>query len=579
VGSSNLSHVGLETGVEWNYRVITGRDEQGFAEVLDAFERLFQHPSTVALSEDWVRAYEKRRKRPAPHVVPAEPDVPSAPSPHIIQEQALEALRQTRQAGNRAGLVVLATGLGKTWLSAFDSVKFSRVLFIAHREEILDQSMRTFRRIRTESRLGRFDGKVKDAEADVLFASIQTLSRLANLRQFAGDAFDYIIMDEFHHAAAQTYRRVIDHFDPDFFLGLTATPERTDGGDLLALCDENLVCRCDIPVGIEEGLLCPFHYFGVPDDVDYSNIPWRSNRFDEEALTNHLATHARAQNALEQYRSRGGERTLAFCCSQRHANFMHDFFHNAGVASAAVHSGDGSDPRAASLKRLEDGELEVVFSVDMFNEGVDLPNVDTILMLRPTESKILWLQQFGRGLRQPEGVDKTLKVIDYIGNHRVFLNKPEALLHALFAMGPGLDPVREQLRIVHSGPAELPPGCEVTYETEAINILQGLFPVSDAPGEVSTRRSGRSMVSVPLRQRRTMQVTTPARWDWATAAGYISSMPWAISVASRKPSWRSTPVAFCRCSTAHRWPRATRWCYCWRFCDVTPCLGTSPSRN
>lgn len=479
VGSSNLSKTGLTNGIEWNYRVVTGRDVSGFGQVLDAFELLFGHPSTRPLTREWVDRYEGRRRRPTVHLVPEEVPV-APPAPHNIQLEALAALQATRAAGNQAGLVVLATGLGKTWLSAFDSQDFERVLFVAHREEILDQAMGTFRRIRPSTHLGQYTGKSKDAAADVLFASVQTLSKAAHLRQFAADHFDYIVMDEFHHAAAQTYRRLIDHFQPQFLLGLTATPERTDGGDLLSLCDENLVYRSDIPAGIEQGLLCPFHYFGVPDDVDYTNIPWRSTRFDDEQLTLALATQARAENALDQYRRRGGNRTLAFCCSQRHADFMSQYFVDAGVRAVAVHSGDGSAPRAASLQRLREGEIDVIFSVDMFNEGVDLPDVDTILMLRPTESKILWLQQFGRGLRQPPDADKTLKVIDYIGNHRSFLGKPEALLRALFQMGPGLGPVRASFTRVASGTAELPPGCEITYETEAIDLLQQLFGAAES---------------------------------------------------------------------------------------------------
>jgi len=220
------------------------------------------------------------------------------PEPRAIQQQALRQLEATRQAGNRAGLVVLATGLGKTWLSAFDSIGYHRVLFIAHRDEILDQALGTFRRIRPDAHLGKYTGTDKDRDADILFASFQTLSRRPHLRQFPRDHFHYVVMDEFHHAAATTYRRLLDYFDPRFLLGLTATPERTDGGDLLALCQENLVFRCDIAVGIEEGLLCPFHYFGVPDEVDYTNIPWRSRRF--AALTGTRVTCCSASGYLRQ---------------------------------------------------------------------------------------------------------------------------------------------------------------------------------------------------------------------------------------------------------------------------------------
>ena len=240
----------------------------------------------------------------------------------------LQALSETRRAGNAAGLVVLATGLGKTWLAAFDSNDdaFHKVLFVAHREEILSQAMNTFRRIRPTASLGRYTGEEKQPDADVLFASIQTLGRRNHLQQFESTQFDYIVVDEFHHAAARSYRGLIEYFAPKFLLGLTATPERMDGGDLLALCQENLVYRRDVVDGINAGLLCPFQYFGVPDNVDYSNIPWRSSRFDEEALTQAVATQTRAENALQQYRDRAGSRTLGFCCSQRHADFMADYF-------------------------------------------------------------------------------------------------------------------------------------------------------------------------------------------------------------------------------------------------------------
>jgi superfamily II DNA or RNA helicase len=281
-------------------------------------------------------------------------------------------------------------------------------------------------------------------------------------------------VDGFHHAAAQTYRRLIGYFEPRFLLGLTATPERTDGGDLLGLCGNNLVYRCDVPEGIRRGLLSPFSYFGVPDIVDYQNIPWRSNRFDEEALTRSVATQARAENALDQHRRLAGSRTIGFCVSQRHADFMAEYFRDAGLRAVAVHSGPTSAPRAHSLEQLEAGELDVVFAVDMFNEGVDLPQVDTILMLRPTESRILWLQQFGRGLRQRAG--KVLRVIDYIGNHRVFLTKTRAL----FSLGSGDREVAFALDQLERGTMELPPGCSVTYELEATEILRALLRAAPA---------------------------------------------------------------------------------------------------
>ena len=475
IGSSNLTRAALERGVEWNSRLTKLGEPRAVASLEAEFEKLFCAPRTVKLTEAWIEEYRGRRRvatrMPEPVEVDQELEKPAAPpKPHGIQKEALQALEKTRMEGNGAGLVVLATGLGKTWLSAFDSVKFKRVLFVAHREEILRQARATFRRIRPEANMGFYTGGEKVAEADVLFASVQTLGRARHLERFAEDTFDYIIVDEFHHAAASTYRRLIDYFEPKFLLGLTATPERTDGADLLALCGENLVYRCDLVDGINQELLSPFKYFGIPDDVDFSNIPWRSGRFDPEALEVAVTTQKRAENAYEQWQKRGGTRTLAFCVSKRHADFMAAFFKSRAVKCAAVHSGPTAEPRAESLERLEAGELELVFSVDMFNEGVDVPHIDTVMMLRPTESRILWLQQFGRGLRIAEG--KThLNVIDYIGNHRTFLQPPMILL-TNGGNRPG--ELLMALERLERGELELPAGCSVTYDLEALNILKSL---------------------------------------------------------------------------------------------------------
>ncbi|MDP7069265.1 MAG: DEAD/DEAH box helicase, partial [Candidatus Peribacteraceae bacterium] len=346
------------------------------------------------------------------------------------------------------------------------------------------QAMNTFRIIQPEAHLGKYTGLERSISAELVFASVQTLSRKEHLENFETNEFDYIIIDEFHHAAARTYRKIIDYFEPKFLLGLTATPERTDGGDLLGLCGENLVYSCDMSRGIELGLLSPFHYFGVPDEVDYTNIPWRSTRFDPKALENALATQARAENALEQWREKGGpeSRTLAFCCSMSHADYMADYFTKAGVRSVAVHSGAQSSPRASSIEKLKKGDLDVVFAVDIFNEGVDIPNIDTILMLRPTESRILWLQQFGRGLRKFENKPR-LNVVDYIGNHRVFLNKPVALL----GLSGNHREIQQALEQLENEEYELPPGCNVTYDLTSIDILRGLLRIPNSEGALSLR--------------------------------------------------------------------------------------------
>ncbi|MBK9668331.1 MAG: DEAD/DEAH box helicase family protein [Gammaproteobacteria bacterium] len=474
IGSSNLTRHALERGLEWNQRIDGNLNVAPLRDVAGEFERLFRHPKTRFLTSDWIDRYAETRlvKHPdtSTGVDPEQEPAPEVPTPHGIQTDALAALKQTRLDGNRAGLVVMATGLGKTWLSAFDSESFKRVLFVAHREEILNQAMRTFRRIRPDTNFGLYGGGTYDRDSEVLFASVQTLSRATHLRQFEPDRFDYIVLDEFHHAAAATYRRLIDYFEPAFLLGLTATPERSDGGDLLALCGENLVYRCDLVDGIQRELLSPFRYYGVRDEVEFANIPWRNGRFDPALLEHAVATETRAANAYEQWTRRGQSRTLAFCVSMRHADFMEKFFRDRGVRAVAVHSGPRSAPRTQSLEQLESGELQIIFAVDMFNEGVDLPAIDTVLMLRPTESKILWLQQFGRGLRKAD--DKPhLSVIDYIGNHRTFLQVPMILLP-----GAGTRPgeVRMALRRLERGELELPPGCSVEYDLEALDILKQL---------------------------------------------------------------------------------------------------------
>lgn len=477
VGSSNLSGSALLDGVEWNYRVSSSRDFSGWQQVKDAFEALFLHPNAQALAHKWLSEYRVRRVQPQriteqiPTDHPIDPPAIS-PAANQVQKEALQALEATRAMGNRAGLVVMATGLGKTWLAAFDTDRplFRTILFVAHREEILNQALATFRRIRPTTSIGLFNGTLKAQGADILFASIQSLSRRQHLERFARDAFDYIVIDEFHHADAATYRRLINYFEPKFLLGLTATPERTDGGNLLGLCGENLVFRCGVPRGIELELLCPYDYFGVPDDVDYRNLPWRNNRFSEEELTTAVATETRANNVIEQWKKRGGERTIGFCVSRRHADYMRAWFTRHGVACASVHSGPSSDHRALSLERLNRGELRVVFAVDMFNEGVDVPAIDTVMMLRPTESAIVWLQQFGRGLRR-HGT-KRLRVIDYIGNHRSFLLK----VRTLFELDRSSDSaIRTALELVQRDNMVLPAGCSVTYELEAVNILRALL--------------------------------------------------------------------------------------------------------
>jgi superfamily II DNA or RNA helicase/diadenosine tetraphosphate (Ap4A) HIT family hydrolase/HKD family nuclease len=464
VGSNNLSASGIAGGIEW----AVGADQA--AHLLAAYERLWTDPRSRPLTHDLLADY-RRNWRPSTHTAGVVPEpLATPPAPRPVQQEALTALEQTRLERFRRGLVVMATGLGKTWLAAFDTARpqFRRVPFVAHREEILRQSLNVFRRVRPDADLGLYYGGEKHPDAGVLFASVQTLA--GDLHRFPPDRFDYVVVDEFHHAAARSYRRLIDHFQPEFLLGLTATPNRMDGADLLALCSDNLVYECPLTEGIERGDLSPFRYFGIADDIDYAPIPWRGGRFDPAALTEAVETQGRAQHALDTWRDKDGGRTLAFCVTVSHADFTAEFFRRHGIAAAAVHSGPTSAPRARSVEQLREGELQVICTVDVFNEGLDVPEVDTVLMLRPTESPVVFLQQLGRGLRRGDGKD-ALTVIDFIGNHRSFLIKPRTLL----ALGTGHEAgTAKVLQAMRTGDFGLPPGCSANYDVELVNILRGL---------------------------------------------------------------------------------------------------------
>ena len=472
VGSSNLSWSGIRSGVEWNL----GVDHVG--PLVESFERLWSDPRCVPVEARWVAEYRMRRPpESVPRTPPPEADIhiepPSQPvNPWPVQEEALRALEQTRIQGFRRGLVVLATGLGKTLLAAFDSNRpdFRRVLFIAHREEILRQSRDAFRRVRPDGRFGFFLGADKDAEADVLFASIQTLQR--NLDRFESDRFDYVVVDEFHHAAAPTYRRAIESFRPKFLLGLTATPDRLDGADLLALCGNNLVFECDLVEGIRQERLVPFRYWGIRDVADYAPIPWRNGRFDPNKLAEAIETTHRAEQALAEWREKASGPTLAFCTTIAHAKFMAEFFNQRGVQSVAVHSGPDSYPRQSAIEDLQSRAIQVLFAVDVFNEGVDVPEIGTVLMLRPTDSPVIFLQQLGRGLRLSQE-KAALQVIDFVGNHHSFLMKPRVLLELSSAEGGLSDRALDE--VIESGDFELPPGCSVEFELRAVELLRQML--------------------------------------------------------------------------------------------------------
>jgi superfamily II DNA or RNA helicase len=482
IGSSNISKSALQGGLEWNVSVDLKTEPDKFNTIRLKYEELYVDPRCVPLNHDWIDKYEKRIPKASPLKLASNTGTETfepLPEPNIIQQQALTALHQTRINGYQRGLVVMATGTGKTWLAAFDSknVSAKKILFVAHREEILDQAEQTFVRIHPNTRIGRYSGKTKQQDVDLLFASIQTIGKQQHLAKFSPLHFDYIVVDEFHHAAAASYQKLIAYFTPKFMLGLTATPERTDQSDILSLCDDNLVFNFGLFDGIKSGVLCSFDYQGIADTVDYNEISWRNGKFDPEQLENKLATVSRAKHNLVHWQKHKLTRTLAFCVSTKHADFMADYFNRQGINAVSVHS-KSKMPRNVALNELRAGAIQVIFSVDLFNEGVDLPAIDTVMMLRPTDSKIIFLQQLGRGLRTSIATQKErLVILDFIGNHISFFRKVDSL----FAFGVTNGARRKFLTDARSGNLPLPKGCFVNFELAAIDILQQL--ISDNPDQ------------------------------------------------------------------------------------------------
>ena len=430
VGSSNISRSALTSGIEWNYRFRSDSDLESYEKFFCTFEDLFYNHSIV-IDDEELKRYSRNWHRPAVakdldrYDVEADDkdtNVRVMYEPRGAQIEALCALEHTRQEGAKRALVVAATGVGKTYLAAFDSKGFERVLFVAHREEILKQAAVSFHNVRNSDDYGFFDGAEKSTDKSVIFASVATLGRseYLNERYFSRDYFDYIVVDEFHHSVNGQYRRIVEYFKSEFLLGLTATPERMDGKNIYEICDYNVPYEISLKSAINKGMLVPFHYYGIYDDTDYSGIHIVRGKYDEKELNEtYIGNVYRHDLIYKYYRKYGSKRALGFCCSREHAEEMAQEFCKRGIPSVAVYSNSNSEyaeERSEAINKLTDGEIRVIFSVDMFNEGVDIPSVDMVMFLRPTESPIVFLQQLGRGLRKSKGKEY-LDVLDFIGNY------------------------------------------------------------------------------------------------------------------------------------------------------------------
>ena len=427
IGSSNLTFSAQVTGLEWNIRASSARNP----DVLDKSSAVFD---SYWLSNDFVdydaeefRQEAKRSGRSDHGPVVILPGIELRPEP--FQERLLELIAVSRSKGHHRNLLVSATGTGKTVMAAIDYARLrsvlprARLLFVAHREEILDQSMGTFRYALRDTSFGeKWVGGSRPERFDHVFASIQSL-HAADLNHLESDHFDVVVIDEFHHAAAPSYRKLLDHIAPVELLGMTATPERSDGLPILHWFDDRIAAELRLWDAVDQGRLAPFMYYGIHDGVDLTDVPWSRGRgYDVNALSNiYTSSDIWARLVVKEVIAKVDDpsvmRALGFCVNIEHAKFMAHHFTIHGIAAVAIWGDSPELERKQALSDLANGVVQVVFSVDLFNEGIDVPSVDTILMLRPTDSATLFMQQLGRGLRRSSG-KSSCTVLDFVGTHR-----------------------------------------------------------------------------------------------------------------------------------------------------------------
>ncbi|MCK9526307.1 MAG: DEAD/DEAH box helicase family protein, partial [Limnochordia bacterium] len=481
IGSSNMSKAALTDGLEWNLKI----SDHTSHEVLEKYRATFE---TYWNSRDFeifdpTEAFQRKRlqralaHRPDQHEISTYFDI----RPYNYQQQILDQLRVEREVHNsRRNLVVAATGTGKTVVAALDFKRYyatnpgCKLLFVAHREEILQQSVDTFRGILRDNNFGDlWVGEHVPREHNHLFASIQTLAVGEKFRQFASDYFDFIIVDETHHASARTYDNLLEYYTPDLLLGLTATPERLDGEDITKYFNSRIASEMRLTQAIDDGLLCPFHYFGVSDDVDLADLQWRAGGYDVRELNGLYLDNKRRVGtilkALETYCTDPSQiKGLGFCVSQEHAAFMARSFNRGLYKAMSLDASSPPDVRRAAKRKLERGDIQFIFVVDLYNEGVDIPEVNTILFLRPTQSPTVFIQQLGRGLRITDDKD-VLTVLDFVGR----ANKEYSFERKLRSLlGRTNRSVRAELE--HGFPT-LPRACFIQLERKAEeHILENL---------------------------------------------------------------------------------------------------------
>ena len=480
IGSSNLSQAALTDGLEWNIKISQRESPHLWDKVCGTFESYWNDNEFVPYTES-----SKERLRDALQSERgSEEDGGFQPffnlEPYAFQQEILDKLEAERVLHQRArNLVVAATGTGKTVISAFDYLRFqkqqgerkpNRLLFIAHREEILKQSLGTFRAVLRDFNFGDIlVGGTEPQNLNHLFCSIQSFNSRALWERVSPDFYDYIVVDEFHHAAAPSYQRLLNFVHPKILLGLTATPERMDDLDVLAFFDNHIAAEIRLPDAINRKLLCPFQYFGVTDQVDYSGLRWQRGGYDQQELDNVLTGNdVRANLVIDKVREIlldvRSARGLGFCVSVRHAEYMASVFNKAGIPAVALSAESPRDLRQSVQRQLLAREYNFIFVVDLYNEGVDIPEIDTILLLRPTESLTVFLQQLGRGLRLHSDKE-CLTLLDFIGQAHQNFNF-ELRFRAL--LGQTSRRVEEE---IEDDFPHLPAGCVIALERYATNYI------------------------------------------------------------------------------------------------------------
>ena len=483
VGSSNLSNAAISSGLEWNVKV-TKKD---LPETIDKIAATFES----YWNSNEFEYYNEEQKERLARALKAEKYFDSNNAevytmdiaPYSYQQEILDKLDAERKVrGYNRNLVVAATGTGKTVISALDYKRFRkqnpdkpcRLLFVAHREEILKQSMYTFRAVLKDANFGEmFVGNYRPESIDNLFISIQTFNSQSFTEKTTPEFYNYIIVDEFHHAAAPTYQKLLSYYNPQILLGLTATPERMDGKSILPYFNNRIAAEIRLPEAIDRKLLCPFQYFGVTDNIDLDNLKWAAGGYDKGELSriytlSGMMANRRADlvvsSLLKYVTDIDYVKGLGFCVTIEHAEFMSNYFNERGIPSMFLTGHSPDEERKEAKARLVKGEVRFIFVVDIYNEGVDIPEVNTVLFLRPTESLTVFLQQLGRGLRLSEDKE-CLTVLDFIGQANKKYNFEDKFASLLSNATRGVT------REIKDGFVSLPKGCYIQLEKKAARYI------------------------------------------------------------------------------------------------------------